>query len=206
MSTLTVDVAVLPPISTNCYIIGGETEAIVVDPASPDIGAIKECVAHRTVTLIVVTHGHYDHIAGVDALRNALNARVAIHANDHHMLLRADANLSSLFGIPCTFKAADTLLQEGDTISVESTPFTVIHTPGHTKGGICLYAESERILVSGDTLFAYGVGRTDFPDGDTRALYNGITEKIFTLPDDTRVYPGHDAYGFLLGERKALGL
>jgi hydroxyacylglutathione hydrolase len=141
---------------------------------------------------VVYTHGHLDHTFGVKAIReNWPDIKVAIHKDDADMLTDADKNLSAMMGTPLEFSAADIILNDGDEIDFAGVKLKVIHTPGHTPGGICLYCESEKLLFAGDTLFATSVGRTDFPGGDHDLLITSIRTKLLVLPDETKVYTGH---------------
>ena len=141
---------------------------------------------------VVYTHGHLDHTFGVKAIReNWPDIKVAIHKDDADMLTDADKNLSAIMGTPLEFSPADIILNDGDEIDFAGVKLKVIHTPGHTPGGICLYCESEKLLFAGDTLFAASVGRTDFPGGDHDLLITSIRTKLLVLPDETKVYTGH---------------
>ena len=145
-----------------------------------------------TPAAVVYTHGHLDHTFGVKALReNWPDIKVAIHKDDADMLTDANINLSAAMGMPLVFSPADIILNDGDQVDFAGVKFKVIHTPGHTPGGISLYSESEKILFSGDTLFATSVGRTDFPGGDHDLLITSIRTKLIVLPDETKVYTGH---------------
>ncbi len=141
---------------------------------------------------VVYTHGHLDHTFGVKALReNWPDIKVAIHKDDADMLTDANKNLSAAMGMPLEFSPADIILNDGDQVDFAGVKFKVIHTPGHTPGGISLYSESEKLLFAGDTLFATSIGRTDFPGGDHDLLITSIRTKLVVLPDETKVYTGH---------------
>lgn len=141
---------------------------------------------------VVYTHGHLDHTFGVKAMRkNFPEVKVAIHKDDADMLTDANKNLSAAMGTPLEFSPADMILKDGDEVEFAGVKLKVIHTPGHTPGGICLYCENENILFAGDTLFANSIGRTDFPGGDHDLLITSIKAKLLVLPDETKVYTGH---------------
>lgn len=191
-----IDRLILGEFQTNCYVVRADESAsdcLVVDSgldARDLIGFLKQ---HQLTPLaVVLTHGHVDHIVGTAALRqNFPQIRVYIHKLDAPMLIDAQANLSAFAGLAFTTEPADILLVEGDIIEQAGITLRVFHTPGHTPGGICLYAEQEGLVFVGDTLFADSVGRTDFPGGDMDQLIEGIRTKLLILPDATAIYPGH---------------
>lgn len=191
---------------TNCYVVWDDTkEAIVVDPGG-DTTELREFLKAEGLSLrwIMLTHGHGDHLMGVGELREFASEGVAIHAEDADCLSNASQNLSGSMGQPAIFDRAERLLKDGEVISVGSMKVTVIHTPGHTRGGCCFYVEkgSEALLLSGDTLFARSVGRTDLPGGDERVLLQSL-QKLENMADNIRVYPGHGP-DTTIGEERAL--
>jgi len=180
------------PIEANCYIIGSEKtkEAAVIDPGDEGGRIIKRLEAlGLQCKYIILTHGHADHIAALQQVREATGAQVLIHTKDEDTLTNPNMNLSMMIGMMLKFDAADRLLEEGDKIQVGEITLEVIHTPGHTVGGISLKVED--FLITGDTLFAGSVGRSDFPGGNHNVLINSIKTKLLVYPDDTKVYSGH---------------
>jgi hydroxyacylglutathione hydrolase len=178
------------PLGTNCYIAGDETtkQGIIIDPGD-EPGTIMAAVSRLGLKIetIVLTHGHPDHTAALADVKKETGAKIAIHADDADIL--KDRMLSAFLGMPHkAMPLPDRLLEDGDIISTGRLNFTVIHTPGHTPGGICLYGEG--VLFSGDTLFQEGIGRADL-GGDYDELINSIRRKLMTLDDKIVVYPGH---------------
>ncbi|HUT28336.1 MAG TPA: MBL fold metallo-hydrolase [Sedimentisphaerales bacterium] len=191
-----VDNLVLGAFETNCYVLRHDpaaTQCLVIDTgleARPLVDFLQ--ADGLDPAALVLTHGHADHIAGVADLRkNFPDMKVCIHRLDAPMLTGEQDNLSVLAG--GTFRAdpADFLIAEGDVIEHAAIRLEVIHTPGHTPGGICLYCRQDGIIFVGDTLFAGSVGRADFPGGSMRQLLKSINERILVLPGQTIVYPGH---------------
>ena len=182
-----VDRLVLGEFENNCYIARSSDEAndcLIIDTGL-DVQPLLKFLERGKLTpaAVILTHGHIDHIAGVEMLREKYpSIQVYIHKLDAEMLTDKTVNLSILAGNPFTTRKADYFLDEGDIIEKAGVKLRVIHTPGHTPGGICLYSEKDNIIFAGDTLFAGSVGRTDFPGGNTRQLIGGITKKLLTLP------------------------
>lgn len=190
-----------PMMDERCYLVLDDGQAVIIDPDSVDDAAEAELAQRGAqLMLILLTHGHFDHIGSVEALHRATGAPVAIHADDAPMLTDARLNLSGYFGAPTAQCPADRLLHDGDLIPISGRCFRVIHTPGHTKGSCCFLLD--RWLFSGDTLFAGSVGRTDFPGGSAKALYDSITDRILPLPGGTVVYPGHGESTSLSREKR----
>jgi glyoxylase-like metal-dependent hydrolase (beta-lactamase superfamily II) len=183
---------VVSPIETNCYIVSrkGGTEAFIIDPGD-DAAVIAEavCADGLRPAGIINTHGHADHAGANGELKDRFNCPILIHELDAPYLLDPELNLSMFMGGRMDGPAADRILKDGEEACLGDTAFRVIHSPGHTPGGICLFAEG--VLFSGDTLFSSSVGRTDFPGGSQEALLTSIRTKLLTLPEETVVYPGH---------------
>jgi hydroxyacylglutathione hydrolase len=187
-----IDTITVGGIEMNCYLIGDDKGAILIDPgedAAPIIEKLKERAAK--VAMIVLTHGHIDHIGAIPEVKKYTGAPVAIHSEDAVMLTDAMANLSAFFDTPFTTESADKLLKDGDEIAAGNVRLTVLFTPGHTPGGISLYEANAGAVFTGDALFAGSIGRTDFPNASHEQLIESIEEKLLVLPDDTIVYPGH---------------
>jgi glyoxylase-like metal-dependent hydrolase (beta-lactamase superfamily II) len=179
-------------IDANCYIIGCEKtkEGAVVDPGDEGMRILKRLEAlGLKCKYIILTHGHADHIAALKQVREATGAEVLIHTKDADMLINPKLNLSMMIGMVLKFEAAERLLEEGDKIQVGEITLEVFHTPGHTLGGISLKVGD--FLITGDTLFAGSVGRSDFPGGNHNMLINSIKTKLLVFPDETKVYSGH---------------
>ena len=182
------------PIMENCYILYDEKtlEGIIVDPgdeADRILSVVKQL--NLKIKYIVNTHGHADHIGANAQLVQALGAKLAIHADDAPMLTDPGLNLSvsGYMGRTIISPPADVILHEGDEIKFGSCSLRVIHTPGHTPGGICLVGEG--VVMSGDSLFEGSIGRTDLPGGSMRQLVTALKKKIIVLNPDLKVYPGH---------------
>jgi glyoxylase-like metal-dependent hydrolase (beta-lactamase superfamily II) len=191
-------------LEVNCYILGDEEtkEAVVIDPGG-DEDEILEVLNYQNFKLkyIIDTHGHFDHVDANQALKDATGAEIIIHELDAAMLKR-DNEAMFFTGKRMRPSEADILVKEGDVITFGPHQLNVLHTPGHTPGGISLVLENNPLVYVGDTLFAGSIGRTDFPGGDYDALINGVRQKLFPLGDHFVVYPGHGPVTTIGHERK----
>ncbi len=182
---------VVGPFASNCYIVGSESnkEGVIIDPGADAKEILKNVKdLGLDIKLIVLTHGHIDHTGAVKEVKKTTGAEVAIHTDDAKSL--QEQLLGRLFGLSYPPPPPpDWLLKDGDSIDIGNLHFLVVHTPGHSPGGICLLEEG--VVFSGDTLFNYGIGRTDMPGGSYSQLMNSIHTKLMILPDNTTVYPGH---------------
>ena len=182
------------PEPTNCYIIADEIakEAMVIDPGG-EAGKIIEMLRVLNVNLkyIYLTHCHGDHIGALKELKKEMGGKILIHRVESENILNPEVTLSSYIGKDGVELEADSRVDEKDKIHIGAIEFEVIHTPGHTNGSTCLYAEKEKMLFSGDTMFHGTWGRCDLPTGSFEEIIKSITEKLLKLPDDTIVYPGH---------------
>jgi glyoxylase-like metal-dependent hydrolase (beta-lactamase superfamily II) len=188
------ETVVVGPLGVNCSILWCDRtkSGVVVDPGG-DPEKIMAVVSRHgvSVTCIINTHGHFDHVGANKALKQLLEVPLYIHQADEVLLSRV-AQVAAMYGMAGeNSPAPDGYLADGQLISFGDCSLSVIHTPGHTPGGCCLYSESAQKLISGDTLFADGVGRTDLPGGSHQQLVDSIRSKLFVLPDQVRVYPGH---------------
>ena len=214
MSEIKIGRMVMGVCQTNFYFLArqGERLAVVVDPA--DRGRdIYDSLRRNgfSVAGILLTHGHFDHIWGLDGLRDAAGASAEAEGlepvkayackAERELLKNAGMNVSRQAGRACE-TYADVYVEDGEEITLAGMTCRVIATPGHTGGGCCYYFQEAGILVSGDTLFAGSVGRTDFPTGSMGTLVRSIKEKLFVLPEDTRVYPGHGESTTIGDEKK----
>lgn len=196
------------PFEENSYVVWlpGRTDAVVLDPGlEPELilGFLRQ--EGLSVAALLNTHGHADHIGGNAVLKHAFPAApLIIGANDAAMLTDAEANLSGPFGLPITSPAADRTVNEGEAVEVAGMHFEVREIPGHSPGHVVFIYRGQPVQVfGGDVLFREGIGRFDFPGGSGESLLSGIRDKLFTLPDDTVVYPGHGPTTTIGHERRS---
>ena len=194
MADLEIFQKTLGDLGTNCYILVNHDtkECVVFDPAD-EAHVLKEIFDHPDFNLkgIFLTHGHFDHIGAAKELKDTYNVPIyASKEENDQILMKLGGNLSAMFGKPMTLEA-DELLHDGDKLDILGTTLECMLTPGHTAGGMCFYCEELKSVIVGDTLFCESVGRTDFPTGSGSVLVNSIREKLFVLPDNTKVFPGH---------------
>lgn len=193
MDNIKIDCMVLGSVQTNCFFLYKEDkkEAIVFDPA--DYGKeILDKLQTKGIkpVAICLTHGHFDHILGVAKLKQLAHIEIYANEDEKELLGNESLNCSDQVGRLCTV-TPDHLLKDGETLTIAGITLQMIATPGHTGGSCCYYSKDAGILISGDTLFEGSVGRTDLPTGSMSAITRSIKEKLFPLPDDTVVYPGH---------------
>ncbi|HHW56371.1 MAG TPA: MBL fold metallo-hydrolase [Clostridia bacterium] len=190
----------------NCYIVSDEesNEAIIIDLGEAT-DEIENYIDNNNlkVKYILLTHGHFDHIAGVEELRKLTQTKVAISKEDAPMLLNPALNLSEMVYKKVVCSPADILLKDGDTLTFGKHSVEVIHTPGHTKGGVCF--KIDKVCFTGDTLFRGSIGRYDFPGGDFSTLMDSIKNKLLVLKDDITIYPGHGDSS-TIGKEKRLNM
>ncbi|MCR2032855.1 MBL fold metallo-hydrolase [Anaerofustis stercorihominis] len=197
----------LGPVGTNCYIITQNDKSIIIDPGHNDerlLDYIKK--ENLNIDKILLTHGHFDHIAGVDMVRDATGAKVYIHELDNEMLQNPNKNGSALMmGMGIKIREADEFVYEGEKIDFEGSDIEVIFTPGHSKGGVCYKIDDAGVIFCGDTLFLRSIGRTDLYGGSIEVLESSIRNKIYTLDKNYTLLSGHGDPTDIEGEKKYNG-
>lgn len=179
----------------NCYLVEDvETHrCLIVDPG--DEGArIIDWIGDRKPCAVLLTHGHFDHMGAVDAVCEAYQIPLYIHSGDLHKLKDAYANVAGIFGFDLTVQTPGIPFEDGDIIDCAGFPVKVLHTPGHSNGSVCYILPGDAGVLTGDTLFAHGYGRTDFPDGSFQKLKESF-RKLFQLSPQRKAWPGHDVPG-----------
>lgn len=185
----------------NCSIIGDETthEAMVIDPGDDIENILAVIRQHKLeVKQIVITHAHIDHVGGAMKLRALTGAPILLNQNDHALLKMLDVQAAWIGVAPPDQVAIDASIGDGDLLRAGKLEASVMHTPGHTEGSVCLYFPAEKLLIAGDTLFARSIGRTDLPGGSYKKIIHSLQDRVMTLPDETVVIPGH-------GQRTTIG-
>jgi glyoxylase-like metal-dependent hydrolase (beta-lactamase superfamily II) len=193
------------PFASNCYLVGSEktNRGMVIDPGAERDTILRNIEQLKlSIILIVATHTHVDHIGALQEIKDATGAEFALHEKEYENWINKEERgfvglMPGLHGQPVT---PDRFLKENDVIEIDDLHFTVLDTPGHSPGGICL--EGHGIVFSGDTLFNFGIGRTDFPGCSHTQLIDSINSKLMTLPDNTAVYPGHGPETTVGAERR----
>ena len=200
------EILAVGPLRCNCSVIGDEAtrEAIVIDPGD-DIEDVLALVRKHNLQVkqIVVTHAHIDHVGGAMKLRTATSAPILLNQNDYALLKMLDVQ-AAWIGVPVPGKVEiDRNIGQSDSIKAGSLEASVIYTPGHTEGSICLYFPAQKKLIAGDTLFAGSIGRTDLPGGSYEKIIRSLHNHVLTLPDETIVIPGHGALTTIGAERES---
>lgn len=194
MSDLRIRTCPLGMLGTNCYIVYHDRtkQAVIIDPADDSGHILTVC---RELGLqpeaILLTHGHFDHIGAAEELRLSGGMKIYAGAEEDCLLRDPALNLTGMYGTPKAVIAADCLLKDQEELQLIGFTWRTLGTPGHTAGSVCYYLETEGVLLSGDTLFAESLGRSDFPTGNSAQIVRTIREQLFSLPDETMVYPGH---------------
>lgn len=178
---------------TNCYLAWDEAtnRGFLVDPGEQAEKIIRVCSRYQVKPeAVLLTHGHFDHIMAAKKIRQQYEIPVYAGIHEEELLADSQMNLSGMWAVPYTMKA-DKLVNDNEVLTIAGMEINVIETPGHTSGGVCYYIKKENVLFAGDTLFCESYGRTDFPGGSMFALLRSLRGKLFVLPEETDVYPGH---------------
>jgi len=202
---MVVKTLVVGSFAANCYVVGSSStmKGMIIDPGA-EAATILRTVQQMglSVSLIVITHAHIDHVGAVRAVNEKTHAQFALHEAEKGLVFASPMRMLTALGLTPVKSPPqpDRLLKDGDRIDVDDLHFEVLHTPGHSSGGICLLGHG--VVFSGDTLFNLGIGRTDFPGMSHERLMKSIREKLMVLPDETIVYPGHGPPTTIGDERK----
>lgn len=196
----------LGPLGTNCYIVSKENKCLIIDPGG-DAHIIMGYMSENNLNpqAILLTHAHFDHIGAVDSLRKKYSLDVYLHENEKHWLKDSTHNRSTLFlgeeGAIITADPEHILIEE--KLTIDNFSMGVLHTPGHSPGSVTFVFPDDKFIVSGDVLFQQGIGRTDLPEGSIEQLAKSIVTKLYTLPDEFTVYPGHGPHTTIGAEKKS---
>ena len=204
MKRLDLQKCIVGSVFTNCYFLKNKEteEMLIVDPGdNADRIEQKVLEMQGRPVAILLTHGHFDHVMGIEGWTKEFDIPVYIYRDEAAILRDPALNLSSMFGTSYAYEKV-TCLGDGEKLVLAGYTFEVIHTPGHTSGGCCYYVKDEEVLFSGDTLFCRSVGRSDFPTGSASVLVKSIQEKLFCLPDQVMVYPGHNDLTCIADEKQ----
>jgi len=181
------------PLRTNCYVVyDSQNQAVLIDPGFQD-KKIDNFIKnnHLLIKYILLTHAHFDHAGAVLYYKNLTKAKIAMHKEEVDILKKFSGMRANMFGYKVELFEPDLFLEDGQVIRVGEIEIKVIHTPGHSSGGLCFYLPKNKVIFTGDTLFMGAVGRTDIPSSDENELWNSIIKKLLVLPDETKVLPGH---------------
>ncbi len=204
--TVKIHIIEVGPLQVNCYIIYDEEtkEGVIIDPGDNAADIIKFVNKQSLkISHILNTHGHIDHIGGNFEVKSALNAKLGIHKSDENLLEDSFNNGAAFLMLPFQPHKTDFYLSEESDIIIDKIIIKVIHTPGHTQGGVCFYIKEGNLLFSGDTLFSGSIGRTDLPGGNYDSIISSIKNKLFILPDKTIIYPGHGPASTIKEEKQS---
>ncbi|KAA0258128.1 MBL fold metallo-hydrolase [Deferribacter autotrophicus] len=198
-----IDTIIVGALYVNCYIISKGNDAIVIDPGS-DFHKIKEFIVSKSLKPLAIlnTHGHFDHVGAIEDVKNEFNVSLYMHKDDEFLLKSAPQH-ALMFGLDgVKTSKIDYYIEDGEILNFGEINVKVLHTPGHSPGGVCFYIEEINSVFTGDTLFCESVGRTDFPYANFNELKISVQQKLYSLDPETKVYPGHGPSTSIGHERK----